>query len=292
MLRHHSSLALGLAALFVLPATLPGEQDGLDLKARLEATVTAIGRLGGLEERLRAGDDSVIDELLLLTEAPDRGAEERDQQLSMLRTQLAALQQRWDELSSSGSPLRSVPSQASVVSEVTPGAVPMDPDSAGSEPLGPGHTGLDASAREQLIQALQSRKPSHSKDGDSSSSADVADGVRSFEEDKNYSADPLREGRLLARSQRWEEALTFLEPLQDDPEARYWTARCYESLGRTGEAIELLEGLVALGQADPDSQEQPSAALRTLARRAGYDLEFLNLRRELSDRRKRQEGGK
>lgn len=268
MMRHHSSIALGLAALFVLPASLPGGQDPLSLADRLEATIAAIEHLGGVETRLHSGDQGALTELLLLTEAPIPDAQQRDESLSLLRTEVAALQQRWDELTTSGSPFR-------------PGTQVMPAPTDGHSATSPyGHTGLAPGA---LAQTLLQARPTRPQ------TAPTGEVLQQFEKDEAYSADSLRQGRLLAGAERWQDALTLLEPLKAEAEARYWIACCYEGLGRTGEAIELLQGLVAAGLPDPDSSVQVDGEASNLARRASYNLKFLELRRELDDRRQGQE---
>ena len=271
MMRHQSSLALGLAALFVLPASLPGAQEPMDLEARREATVAALEHLGGIERRIQAGDQDLQGELLLATEPSIPDARQRDEALTLLRGEVALLQQRWDELSSSGSPL-------------TPGTRPLPAPTDGGAPAHlPMHVGLRPSMHAQIREQLQT-------------GADHPQGptgaLRDYEGRDGYSADLMRQGRLLVRAERWSEALEALEPSRDEAEVRYWIARCYGGLGRTGEAIELLQDLVQAGQPDEETEAEASAAAQDLARRAAYDLRFLELRRELADRRRTKEAGK
>lgn len=268
MMRHHSSVALGLAALFVLPASLPGGQDPISLADRLEATIAAIEQIGGIEPQIHSGDRGALTELLLLTEAPIPGAQRRDESLSLLRTEVAALQQRWDELTTTGSPFRQ-------------GTQAMPAPTDGHVTTSPGnHTGLAPGA---LAQTLLQARPARPQ------AAPTGEALQQFEKDEAYSADSLRQGRLLVRAERWQDALALLEPLTAEAEARYWIACCYEGLGRTGEAIELLRTLVAAGQPDPNTQVEVTGEARNLARRANYNLKFLELRRELDDRRQGQE---
>ena len=273
MLRHHSTLALGLAAVFVLPASLPGGQEPMDLEERLEATVAALEHLGGIERRIHAGDRGVLAELLNVTETPMLDAQSRDESLVLLRSEVAALQERWDELSLGASPF-------------TPGAQPLPLPTDGGQPLaGPTHVGLDTTAHADIHDQVRAR--ANGDEGETTR----PDALRTYEQTEGYSADSLRQGRLLARAERWDEALTLLAPHDADPEVRFWIARCYEGLGRDGEAIEVLRALVAAGQPDAETGAEAPADARALARRAGYDLKFLELRRELGDRRDAKESG-
>lgn len=278
MMRHHSSLALGLAMVAVLPTAAPGGQEPADLEGRLEATVAALEHLAGVERRLQAGDDSVLPELLQSTEPPITDAEQRDERLALLRVEVAGLHERWDELGAV--PLGPAPGNAPLP-RPTDGAT-----KAGASPnlppshTGPSHTGLtpvDRAAIERSLEvadAPRDREPVTS-DGDGS-------GLRDYVEDEGYSADSLRQGRLLARAERWDEALELLRRHEDDPEARFWMARCHEGRGRLGEAIDLLDELVAAGTpSEEEGAPPPSPEARALARRASHDLKFLQLRRQL-----------
>lgn len=265
MLRHQSTLTLGLAALFVLPASLPGSQEPVDLEERLEATLAALAHLGGIERRVHSGADVWLD-LIGVTEAPSADAMQRDETLVLLRSEVAGLHQRWDELST-GSPF-------------TPGMGPLPAPTDGGSATPATHVGLESSTYRDLDAQTQPRigvtNPDAARNGQD---------LRSFEEDAAFSADSQRQGRLLARSARWSEALQLLLPHAEDAEARYWISRCYEGLQRYGEAIDLLEDLVAAGQPDEANGVDPSPDARSLARRATYDLRFLQLRRELESKK-------
>ena len=57
-----------------------------------------------------------------------------------------------------------------------------------------------------------------------------------------------------------------------------------------GEALELLQGLVAAGEPDSETGAEAHPEARALARRAGYDLRFLALRRQLGFENKKERG--
>ena len=265
MMRHQYSLMLGLATLFVLPGTLPGAQEPTSLEQRLEVTIEALERLGGIERRIHAGEEGVLQELLRLTEPPLADPIQRDATLAMLRTEVATLQQRWDELSSLGSPLRP-----------GTGAMPAPTDEGSAAQDASAHTGLDGSAYANAGPLIQPHVVVSNPDA-----ARVGSELRSYESSEGFTADARRMGRLLARTKRWDEALELLLAYRSEPDVQYWIARCYEGLNRRGEAIELLQALVAAGQPDPETGAEAQPDARSLARRATYDLRFLELRREL-----------
>ncbi len=270
MMRHQTSLALGLATLFVLPASLPGAQEPINLEERLEATIAAIEHLGGIDRRLHAGHEGLLSELLRATETPSADPVRRDATLTLLRAEVSALRQRWDEMSISGSPLR-------------PGSNPLPlPTDGGDGSVGtPTHIGLDPSSYTRVHTETQPRVQVTDPDA-----LRGAEELRSYENEEDYSADAVRQGQLLTRAKRWNEALEILLPHEAAPEVRYWIARCYGGLGRDFEAIVLLQDLMNAGEANAETGEDAPIEAQALARRATYDLNFLELRRELADRKK------
>lgn len=280
MMRHHSTLALGLAVLFVVPTALPSSQEPINLRERLEATLAALKHLGGLDHRIQAGGEGVIEELVSATEPAIEDGMWADEQLTLLRTEVAALQQRWDELSTSGF---SVTPAVGGTMALHTFQLPL-PGDGGPSPRSEfeTHVGLDSAARTAIRGLVSPRvATAEAVDGDPAD----PDPTRPFEEDE-YSADTLREGRLLARSRRWTEAYALLKPHADQPEVRYWIARCHEGLGQRAQAIDIYQALLQAGQPDKETGTEASAEARTLARRAGYDLRFLELKRELDGRKK------
>lgn len=260
MMRHQTSLALGLATLFVLPASLPGSQEPGDLEERLEATVEAIEYLAGIDTRMKAGETNVVSDLLEVTEMAWKDHQLRDETLVLLRVEVAALQQAWDEMTVGTARLFPLPA-------------PTDQGSSA-----PTHVGLNAEDI-RLIKDQSSSTPKTVKPV-----SDDPATLEDIEKNEVYTADALRHGRLLTRAGRFGEAAPLLEKLEEVPEASYWLARCYEGLDREGEAIELLEALVDAGLPDPTTGEDASPETRSLARRARYDLDLLTLRRDLERR--------
>lgn len=275
MMRHQYSLSLGLATLFVLPGTLPGGQEPATLEQRLEATIEALERLAGIDRRVHAGEGSALLDLLRRTEPALPDPVRRDATLTLLRTQVASLQQRWDEISTSGSPL----------STLSPGTKLLPTQAAGASLDGgaPEHTGLDLSA----YAGIGARTERHGVTSLSGSTR-VGGNLHSFEDSEEFTADARRMGRLLARTKRWDEALVLLLPYRSEPDAQYWLARCYEGQDRRGEAVELLQGLISAGEPDSETGAEAQPEARSLARRASYDLRFLELRRDLKLKTKKE----
>jgi len=93
-------------------------------------------------------------------------------------------------------------------------------------------------------------------------------------EGEGYVADTLRQGRLLFRAKRYEEAIEVLARLDGDAEARYWAARSFEALGDEQEASRRYRALID----DPAGAEH-------IARRAEQDLSFLEWKQHFEGRK-------
>lgn len=65
------------------------------------------------------------------------------------------------------------------------------------------------------------------------------------QESLGYSADALREARLLIRAKRFEEAKALLEKQNKTSETRYWMARALVGVGRDNDALAELELVAA-----------------------------------------------
>ncbi len=266
MMRHHQTLTLGLALVFVLPTAVGEGQEPLDLQSRLEATIAAVEHLGGIEQRLTEGDHSALTELVAATEPAASDPQTRDATLARLRGEVSALQLTYDELG------------VEIPWVATPGTLPFH--ALPTEPSGPAgtHVGLDDGAR----MALTGIDPPRPRLDTAPLSPITGPETRSFEDDPEFSADTRREGLLLARLGRAAEALPLLDRhREDDPEVQYQIARCYENLGRLTEASELYAALVIAGQPKPEGEAQPTSLQKTFANRAEIDRRFLELRRSI-----------
>jgi hypothetical protein len=101
-------------------------------------------------------------------------------------------------------------------------------------------------------------------------------------EGEGFSADSVRQARLLILAERPLEALDLLKRAPDGAEVKYWRARSLEKLGRLDEAISTYREVTSDATAGP------------LALRAGQDVEFLEWKRDFESRRANQtsEGAK
>lgn len=91
-------------------------------------------------------------------------------------------------------------------------------------------------------------------------------------EGAGYSADAVREARLLIRAERFEEALTALAGISESDEATYLRARAHQGLGRGVEALELFRALAA--------QESQADVVRW----ARQEVRMIELRQKLDSR--------
>jgi hypothetical protein len=96
--------------------------------------------------------------------------------------------------------------------------------------------------------------------------------TRAFEPG-GYSADLMRQARLLLLTERPADALVTLERAGESTEVHYWRARTLEKLGQTGAAVDLYRSVAATG-------DQPE-----LAERAKQDLAFLEWKIDIAARK-------
>jgi hypothetical protein len=262
MMKNHQALCLGLATLLVVPAVGSRGQDDLDLLGRLSRTVQAIEELAGIQSKIAAGDRSGIDSILAATEKATLGPEERDEYLARLREDVSHLRMTYDK-AVAADPARAAKHFPS----------PTD-DGSRRDAFPIATTGLDPEARQTLSGTLgpldrngNSVSRSRSKNG-----PQRAGQRRSLESDPLFTADAVRQGRLLVRARRYSEAAEILRPHVEDVGGRYWLGRATSELGFLTEAVELLESV----KADPEAGSYAS--------RAELDLRFLTVRRDLERR--------
>lgn len=261
MMKHHQALCLGLATLLVVPATGGRGQEGLDLVGRLSRTIQAIEELAGIHKQLAAGDSSGVDSILAATEKATLEPEQRDRYLARLRDDVSRLRMTYDE-AVAADPSRTALRSPSAAAGSRLGVIPI------------ATRGLDPEARRILSGILGSLD----RAGDprtrprASNTSPRAAQKRNLESDPEFTADAVRQGRLLVRARRYSEAVEILRPHVDDVGGRYWLGRATAELGFLAEAIEMLEAV----SADPDSGSYAS--------RAELDLRFLLVRRDLERR--------
>jgi len=225
------------------------QQAGTPAAASLRGDVRgAVAELEQLRAEIAAGTPGALQRLLALTEAPLGDARARDERLEQLRGSLAQLE--------GAAPNASSP-------------LPVSLTSGPDEALRPAPPTPGAGA-----QALAAPAPAHAlapalaptTDPRSSSSAADANPAASALEGAGYCADRVRQGRAYYKAGLYERALSSLEHVRDEPQALHWRARCYERLGRSAEAIDAYERLIA----------HPGAGAAADLARA--DLDFLRWR--------------
>ena len=130
------------------------------------------------------------------------------------------------------------------------------PDAGNPVPAGDpmARTGVNEPAGESSTDVVRTQRPSLEADG--------------------YNADTVRQGRLLFRANRFAEAIDVLAGMPDDPEAKYWTARCYEALGNEHEAVVRYRQLT-----------EETGGAEYIARRAEHDLSFLEWKQRFNDQK-------
>lgn len=84
-----------------------------------------------------------------------------------------------------------------------------------------------------------------------------------------FSADVVKQGEVLFRAEKFADCVKVLEKAPDDPRARYWTARSYEHMGRTDDAVAIYTQVAAAKDAG------------WAAERARADLEYLQWKKSL-----------
>ena len=249
MMKFQTTLASGIAAVFLAPFALP-QDDLLSLERALGETVRALEVLAGLEQRVET-DPEAVELVLAATEEPTLAPEEGDQRLQDLRNQVSLLQMELDAIE--------VPELALVTERV----VPVEPQGKPG-PLR-GTTPPRGAATAKV--SAEARDPRARTESTAIEPADLARDLPPSPEGAEYSADPLRQAQACYQAGRYAEGLALLTR-HEDPRALYWRARCLANLDRLDEAIAMLGRVVELGH---DSYE---------GRRAANDLEFLQWKLE------------
>lgn len=254
MMRFHQTGTAALAALFVLPAAAQlGLGQTLDLEGRLAATVNAIEGLLGVEQRAAAGDADALRDVLAATEAPILDGPGRDRLLGELRREVGALHEVLDGMS---------------LSEVA---------------VGTAHAGLTDAEREALrgMREGEPQPAGPARDDPTRNDPDESPGSAArtdFEKNPAYTADAVRQARLLVRAGRELEAIELLAPFAEradaeHAEARYWLARAHDRSGQVDAALALYEALAA------------DEAAGKYRERAELDRGFLLVKRRLLEER-------
>ncbi len=261
MMNHHHTLCLGLATLLVVPAIGNRGQDDLNLVARLGRTVQALKELAGIQEVLTSGDRAGVDNILAATEKGTLEPQQRDEYLARLRNDVSLLRMTYDT-AVAADPSQAAQHLPSPTAGRYTGMIPV----AGA--------GLDPGTRLALggVGGPLGRASSPGRQSLTRNSTPSSAQRRSLESDPEFTADAVRQGRLLVRARRYSEAATILRAYPSDVGARYWLGRATAELGYLAEATELLRSVAA----DPDAG--------SFASRAELDLRFLIVRRDLERR--------
>ncbi len=247
MLKFTYLAQLGLAGTVLVPAVVLNEDPAGGLTDALANTHASIESLEHLHTSLTEGDYSQVATTLVATETPAGEARARDERLTYLRQEVSRLQMRWDALDAAMSSKVSSPSapQAPFIgAEVsTAKTAPTTPEFVLST------TGLDQSAREELVDRLTTTEPTITT---------TAQREKTSYEPSGFTAHAIRHGRAYYKAGRYEEALSLLNKSKEQAGARFWIARTLEKLGRTDEAIDAYE---AVTQSPLDAEHAEHAQL-------------------------------
>jgi tetratricopeptide (TPR) repeat protein len=273
-MRFHQMLHAALASIFVVPAVTLTSGDAQGLEQALTETVRAVESLAGLETEMQAeaADDasgamsgaesgasieSLVSQVLIVTEQPMLDGPKRDGLLATLRRDVSRLQMVLDDLT---------PAVKSDAATMGPEPDPEFDEVAnlmGGEP--PVTTGLNDETREALkniqppVQEPNQREILHTARPKKA-------------EAETFTADALRLGHAYYRAGRYAEGLIILSKRPDDVEARYWSGRCLEHMEKYEEAIEVYAEVVS----------NPEAGY--FADRAKSDLSFLSWKLDFAKR--------
>jgi hypothetical protein len=257
MMKHHTTLATGLAAVLAVPVLTGGQEELGPLEDALAGTVRALEILGGMEERVSEAPDEVAGWIRTATETPHLEGRALDDRLTVLRREVSLLQMELDTLEDPGS----------AKDAATPGTTAPALTGPGASPLPRISTGLDASLRELLSREMTARTEPPASQGRAVSAGQEVARLAPRPEADGYSADVLGQARACYHAGRYEDGLVLLER-RNDVRSLYWRARCLTRLERYDQAADVLKRIVEL---EGDSYE---------GRRAATDLEFVKWRKD------------
>jgi hypothetical protein len=273
MLKHVASVNIALAGLFVLPSLAEPQDAAQGLGAQLDATIASIDYLGELVKRIEGGEKDAVALLLGETEPPRLGELQSEARLVTLRGDVSRLRLALDRMLEQlgiDPNIPGIPGPGSPRS--TAGArVSRSPDQwapGGLAPtvgLQPGQT----SNLKSVLPPLDVVSPEAQRRG----------GEPLRLEQTDFTADAVRQGKLLFRANRHAEAIQLLQGRKGNPEAQYWLAQAYRAMERTLDAVDVLRALA----------ENTDAG--AFARYAQADLEFIEFERTLLSRKRGAAGG-
>ena len=251
MMRFTGALGGVFAAIVIVPAAGFG-QHGADeavnsLEAGLRKTVETLELLSGIRQNIETEGAISTSVAVSVTEAPIPGAQERDEKLDLLRTQVSLLQQELDVVES-----RIL--QASQT-EKAPDVAPLPPRLVRDDRFTLGlETGeldtLRALDRPRVIESV------------------VEEPSEPPVEFEGYSANTLLQAQMCYRARQYSRGLKLLAN-DESPGGLYWRARCLERLERLAEAITFYERVAGMTDAG------------SFAERAETNLEFVRWKQGL-----------
>ena len=236
MLKFTYTIGLGLTAAAALPAALSPQSLQGGTEAALNNSVKAIDELRFISDAIQRREAGSIQRVLDATTPPLAPAPQQDAFLTQLRQEIGELR-----LSISQARAHKASMMDGMMSAGQGGEMGKGGD------------------------AMMDSKP-----GSPGGSLDLKPSI----EGEGFNADMVRQGRLLFRADRFQEAIEVLSRLTDSSEAEYWAARSFEALGNEREATLRYRRLI--DGAEPDDY---------IARRAEHDLSFLEWKQRFNGQR-------
>ena len=260
MLRHQPLIVMGLGAFACIPVGAQGHTLFEQLRTELTRTDSALDELKHLEEQADLGVPLELEQLRLLSETPSTPPDIAQLRLEGLQLEVRELGVQLDQLrarrgefpagtvSSSrrldllGQDLTSTdgldPKQRQALAkrlELEDSGTPEMVQDSTPQQAGTGALIADESSEEPDPNMLED-----SESKGSSGPADVLAEWRASRQPKpkGHSTTALGKARAQYRAGHIAEALTGFEALDEDPEAVFWAARCYERLGESQIALE------------------------------------------------------
>ncbi len=206
MMRFQSTSTLVLAGIVGIPA-VASQQDGSleSLESALKSTQAAIVEVMGLQEKLATKDPEALARLEQLTEHPVGSTSETVNHIIVLQREIDNLRRSESQQIAGTSPLSQVRSASPAkTSHATPIGIPSVPT----------HSPPEIHGLKRPVQSVAI-------------------------EQEGYSLDDIRQGKLLVRAGKAEQAVRLLEGKKGNSEGSYWLARALQDLGDIDGAVAL-----------------------------------------------------
>jgi len=261
MLKFTYIFNFGLAGALIVPTVVQQNSSVEHLEKSIHSTEQSLEALIGIEGGIESNDYSYVDAILSSTEAPLGGARERSVLLDQLRREIGGLELQLEQIDVpvvldhlESDPTEDLPKTTD--GEVTPVET----------------TGLSSETRDEVASIWppipgKTLAPAAKTDG----------GTFAFEK-KGFTVDAVRQGRAYYRAKRYKEAMTLFASLEGEPEADYWTGRCYERLDRPNEAIATYQAVIDNEATAPELVERATADQEFLQWLIDFDRKVKDLR--------------